>query len=243
LRRKKLTIVGTIAQNGAHGSTAIPGFPMKSRRENHRDAGGQGAVRIIGGQWRGTRLPVADAAGLRPTADRVRETLFNWLQADLAGARVLDLFAGSGALGLEAVSRGAREAVLVEQDPRLAESLRSVVARLQAGDRVEVVRANALEWLRAPLHGRFDLLLLDPPFAAGLWDQVLASLGPWLADHALLYLEAPLDATLRPGSEWLRQREGTTREVRYGLYRFAGRVPAGAATLAQAPGNDGATTQ
>ncbi len=212
---------------------------MKSRRET----GAPGAVRIIGGQWRGTRLPVADAAGLRPTPDRVRETLFNWLQAELPGARVLDLFAGSGALGLEAVSRGAREAFLVEHDPGLVESLRAAVARLQAGDRVEVVRADALAWLRAPLHGRFDLVLLDPPFAGGLWQPVLACLGPWLAERAWLYLEAPVDAGIQPGGEWLRHREGATREVRYGLYRFAGRAPAGTATLAAASGNDDATTE
>jgi 16S rRNA (guanine966-N2)-methyltransferase len=211
---------------------------MKGRRET----AARGAVRIIGGQWRGTRLAVADAPGLRPTPDRVRETLFNWLQAELRGARVLDLFAGSGALGLEAVSRGAREAFLVERDPRLAESLRATVARLQGGDQVEVVAADALAWLRAPLHGRFDLVLLDPPFDAGLWQPVLACLGPWLAERAWLYLEAPLDAAIDPGAGWTRHREGATREVRYGLYRHGGRTQAGAATLATAPGTDDATT-
>src|SRR3546814_3626920 len=107
-----------------------------------------GSVRIVGGSWRGTRLPVADVAGLRPTPDRVRETLFNWLQGSLPGARVLDLFAGTGALGLEAVSRGAREALLVERDPRLAGSLRDTIARLKGEDRVEVACADALAWLR-----------------------------------------------------------------------------------------------
>lgn len=208
-----------------------------------RETGAAGAVRIVGGHWRGTRLPVADATGLRPTPDRVRETLFNWLQPMLPGARALDLFAGSGALGLEAVSRGARNAVLVEHDPGLAQSLRAVVERLQAGDRVEVVRADALAWLRAPLHGRFDLVFLDPPFAAGLWRPVLDNLSPWLAEGAWLYLEAPLGTAIQPGGEWLPHREGATREVRYGLYRLAGRAAAGAATLPPASGNDGATTQ
>lgn len=230
----------TIAQNGAHGSTATHGFPMKQDREK---TGVAGAVRIIGGHWRGTRLPVADAGGLRPTPDRVRETLFNWLQAMLPGARVLDLFAGSGALGLEAISRGAREALLVERDPRLVDSLRAVVERLQAGDRVEVVRADALAWLRAPLHGRFDLVFLDPPFTMDLWQPVLECLEPWLAEGAWLYLEAPVAAAIQPGGEWLRHRESATREVRYSLYRRGGRAVAGAATLPAASGNDGATTE
>src|SRR5690606_40251179 len=153
-----------------------------------------GSVRIVAGRWRGTRLPVADAAGLRPTPDRVRETLFNWLQGRLAGANALDLFAGSGALGLEAVSRGASEAVLVERDPRLAGSLRGTVARLGAGDRVEVACADALAWLRASPRRAFDVVFLDPPFAAGLWEAVLAALEPWLAPDAWLYVESTADA-------------------------------------------------
>lgn len=194
-----------------------------------------GSVRIIAGQWRGTRLPVADAAGLRPTPDRVRETLFNWLQGSLPGARVLDLFAGSGALGLEAVSRGARGAVLVERDPRLAESLRATVARLGAGDRVEVACADALAWLRAAPRGTFDVVFVDPPFAADLWTPVLAALPPWLAPGAWLYLESPAGASTSPGAGWLPHREGTTREAQYALFRrdpgHDGRGPAGTDTL------------
>jgi 16S rRNA (guanine966-N2)-methyltransferase len=188
-------------------------------------AAAPGHVRIVGGEWRGTRLPVADAPGLRPTADRVRETLFNWLQPKLHGARVLDLFAGSGALGLEALSRGGREAWLVERDARQAESLRATIARLHAGERAHVVQADALAWLRAPLHGRFDIVFVDPPFASGLWQDVLATLPPWLADDAWLYLEAPADAAATPPG-WRLHREGRTREVRYALFQRA------AATLA-----------
>jgi len=175
-------------------------------------------VRIIGGHWRGTKLPVADVAGLRPTSDRVRETLFNWLQPILPGARVLDLFAGSGALGLEAVSRGAREAVLVERDPALAASLRQVAARLPDGDRVHVVCADALAWLReAP--GGFDLAFVDPPFAAGLWRPALDAVAARMADDAWLYVEAPHDADATPGADWRLHREGGTRDVRYVVYR------------------------
>jgi len=177
-----------------------------------------GTVRIVGGHWRGTRLPVADRDGLRPTSDRVRETLFNWLQPMLPGARVLDLFAGTGALGLEAASRGAREAVLVERDPALAASLREVVARLPDGDRVQIANDDALAWLRRS-DARFDLAFVDPPFAADLWAPTLAVLPEHLADDAWLYLESPADASPEPGPGWRLHREGRTRDVRYALYR------------------------
>ena len=169
-----------------------------------------GSVRIIGGRWRGTRLPVAELAGLRPSSDRVRETLFNWLAPMLPGARVLDLFAGSGALGLEALSRGAREAMLVERDARLAESLRQAVARLRAEGEARVVAADALAFLRAPVHGRFDIVFVDPPFAANLWPEAFASLAPWLADEAWLYVESPAAAGIEPGAGFGLHREGRT---------------------------------
>ena len=195
--------------------------------------GSRGYVRIIGGRWRGTRLPVPDAPGLRPSTDRVRETLFNWLQPKLPGARVLDLFAGSGVLGLEALSRGAREAILVERDPALVEALRLSVERLHARDQAQVLRADALALLRAPLHGRFDLVLLDPPFGQDLWRDALELLPPWLATDAWLYLEAPSAGAVAPGPEWLPHRAGRTRQVRYALYRRAPPAPDGAVTLAQ----------
>lgn len=203
---------------------------MSARRTGAQTGrGAPGHVRIVGGDWRGTRLPVADSPGLRPTSDRVRETLFNWLQPVLPGARVLDLFAGTGALGLEALSRGAREAWLVERDPRLADALRTTVARLHAGDRAHVAQADAPAWLRVPVQGRFDVVFLDPPFAAGLWSEVLAALPPWLADDAFLYVEAPLGEAQRPPSDWAPHREGSTRDVHYALYR---RSAGTAATLA-----------
>jgi 16S rRNA (guanine966-N2)-methyltransferase len=158
------------------------------------------------------------------------------------GLIVADFFAGTGALGLEALSRGAREAVLVERDPRLAESLRDVVARLQAGGQAQVVRADALAWLGAPLHGRFDLVFLDPPFDAGLWPGILPLLPPWLSEDAWLYVEAPLAAVVPLAPDWLPHREGSTREVRHALYRRARRAGAPTATLAVDPNADGAAT-
>ncbi len=223
LRRKKLTIEGIIAQNDAHVITALVELLMARSRD-----GASGEVRIIGGRWRGTRLPVTTTPGLRPTSDRVRETLFNLLQPVLPGARVLDVFAGSGALGLEALSRGAIEALLVEQDAAVVEALHGVIARLHAGSQAHVLRADAQTLLRMPLHGRFDVVFVDPPFDANLLESTLALLSPWLADHAWLYLERPLpgrsndDPAVARGLSGLGlmlHREGRTREARYALYR------------------------
>jgi 16S rRNA (guanine966-N2)-methyltransferase len=202
-------------------------------------AGAPGQVRVIGGRWRGTRLTVPPLPGLRPTPDRVRETLFNWLQPALPRARVLDLFAGSGALGLEAVSRGAAAALLVERDPRACEALREVVARLSAHDVVTVLRGDALAVLDAPLHGRFDIVFVDPPFAAGAWQAVLERLPAWLAEDAWLYLESPAGEPQRLPAGWQLHREGTTRGTRHALYRRPG---GGADTLAAVSENGLKTT-
>ncbi|GAB3090601.1 16S rRNA (guanine(966)-N(2))-methyltransferase RsmD [Lysobacter terrae] len=178
-----------------------------------------GKVRIIAGRWRGTRLDVPAAPGLRPTSDRVRETLFNWLQPMLAGARVLDLFAGSGALGLEAVSRGAAAAVLVERDAKLTAALRATAARLQGGEAVNVIQADALAWLNGQPDGSFDLAFVDPPFDANLWGGVLPALTSKLAEAGWLYVECPHSADAAPPPGWALHREGHTREVRFALYR------------------------
>lgn len=185
-------------------------------------------MRLIGGKWRGTRLEVPETPGLRPTSDRVRETLFNWLMPVLPGARVLDLFAGSGALGLEALSRGAGSAVLVERDRALATALGRTLARLEGGEAAHVINADALAWLASPSEDRFDLAFLDPPFAAGLWEAVVPRLVDRLGARAWLYVESPADATPALPADWALHREGRTREVRYALYR---RRPAAADTL------------
>lgn len=147
-------------------------------------------VRIVGGLWKRTRLPVADKPGLRPTPDRVRETLFNWLGQDLTGWRCVDAFAGTGALGLEAASRGATQVVLVEQDPDLVSTLRQITRKLEAG-MVEVRRANGLSVLRDLAGAELDLVFLDPPFDAGLFDKAVAAAVPALRPGGMLYLEAP----------------------------------------------------
>lgn len=180
-----------------------------------------GQVRIIGGRWRNTKLPVPLSPGLRPSSDRVRETLFNWLMPRLGGARVLDLFAGSGALGLEAVSRGAAQATLVERDAALSRQLRESVARLGAQDQITVVQADALQWLRQPAGPLADIAFVDPPFADGLWEAVIAGLPSHLAADAWLYVESPADQAPKMPATWLLHREGGTREVRFALYRRA----------------------
>ncbi|AXA85514.1 16S rRNA (guanine(966)-N(2))-methyltransferase RsmD [Lysobacter oculi] len=184
--------------------------------------GRAGSVRIIGGHWRGTRLPVADLDGLRPTADRVRETLFNWLMPVLPGARVLDLFAGSGALGFEALSRGAAAATLVERETGPATALREVAARLPGGEAAEIVRMDAISWLtQAAREGRrYDIAFIDPPFAGELWQPAIEAVAPLMADDAWLYVEMPVRgvATTLPEG-WRLHREARTREVACQLWR------------------------
>lgn len=182
-----------------------------------------GKVRIIAGRWRGSKLDVPALPGLRPSSDRVRETVFNWLQGEVAGARCLDVFAGSGALGFEAASRGAAQVCLIEQADAALASLNEAARRLDA-HQVEIIRADALAWLARPPDRQFDLVFIDPPFAAGLHDEVLMALLPWLAARAVLYVEAAREQVLPVlphGFSWRRQ--SSTRDVLFGLaWREAG---------------------
>jgi 16S rRNA (guanine(966)-N(2))-methyltransferase RsmD len=147
-------------------------------------------VRIIGGQWKRTRLPVANVPGLRPTPDRVRETLFNWLGQDLSGWRCIDAFAGTGALGLEAASRGASEVRLIEQDSALVAQLTRLQTRLQA-TAVRVERADGVSALKRLGAASMDLVLLDPPFDSTLLAQALPEAVRVLAPQGFVYMEAP----------------------------------------------------
>lgn len=178
-------------------------------------------MRIIGGRWRGTRLPVAQVAGLRPSPDRVRETLFNWLQPMLPGARVLDVFAGTGALGLEAVSRGAAYATLLERDAAAVGLLNQAIGKLRAHDQVQLVAVDALDWLGRRTADAYDIALVDPPFHDGAMAAVLPLLFPALRDHAWLYLETAPDGEPSLPQDWHLHRDGHTRDVHYALYRRA----------------------
>jgi len=180
-----------------------------------------GKVRIIAGSLRGSRLAVPDVPGLRPTPDRVRETLFNWLAPCIAGARCLDAFAGSGALGIEALSRGAGEVVFIERDPALAAALQANLERLRQV-RGRVIVGDALAELPQLAPG-FDLVFLDPPFALGLWSEAARAIGRGglLRPGALVYVEAPIDAVLALPEDWHVHREGRAGGVRFALYRPA----------------------
>ena len=161
-------------------------MPPPDRAATARPAG---EVRLIAGRYRRRTLPVADVPGLRPTPERVRGTLFNWLGQDLAGWRVLDAFAGSGALGFEAASRGAAEVLLLEADAALVRSLNSAKQTFGAAE-VRVERADAWAWLVRGPRAHFNLVLLDPPFGADRFADALALALPLLAPAGLIYLEA-----------------------------------------------------
>jgi 16S rRNA (guanine966-N2)-methyltransferase len=178
-----------------------------------------GRIRIIGGQLRNSRVDVPDLPGLRPTSERVRETLFNWLAPVIAGARCLDLYAGTGALGIEALSRGAASVQFVERDARAAQALRGNLARLKASGG-QVAAVDALGFLEEAAQP-YGLVFLDPPFALDLWAAVAQRLeqGGWLTAGALIYVESPRETALRLPDSWALHREGVAGEVRFGLYR------------------------
>lgn len=190
---------------------------MASRQKKHgrtARSGGAGTVRIIAGDWRGRRLPVLDAPGLRPTGDRARETLFNWLQGKTYGARCADLFAGSGALGFEAASRGARPVTLVERSRSLAESLRETASSL-AADQVGIFEGDALGWLAQQAPASLDLVFVDPPFDTDLADRALEALAgsSVLADGALVYLECPRGGAPANMHGFLEEKSKTLGDV------------------------------
>jgi 16S rRNA (guanine966-N2)-methyltransferase len=177
----------------------------------------QGSVRIIAGEWRGRRIAVPDGTQVRPTPDRVRETVFNWLHDTLVGARCLDLYAGTGVLGFETLSRGAADTWFVEQDAALIATLQATAQKLGATPRV--FRRDALAFLREPPAALFDVVFLDPPYAQPL-EPLLDLVPRWLAPHALVYVERPRGAGLPPvpGAAWLKQSHAGA--VDYGLLRF-----------------------
>lgn len=184
-----------------------------------RTGAGANRLRIVGGLWRSRVLRFPDAAGLRPTPDRVRETLFNWLGQRLDGLACVDLFAGSGALGFEALSRGAAHVVLVERDRRVCDQLRRSAEELGAQG-VAVEQADALAWL-ATTPERFDVAFVDPPYASDLAERALAALEPRLNAGARVYVEAARLPAL-PSPAWSRLREASAGAVRYALLEFAG---------------------
>lgn len=173
----------------------------------NRNAADQNSVRLVAGRWRGRRIRFPDGEGLRPTPARLRETLFNWLMHDVRDARVLDLFAGSGALAFEALSRGARSALLVDASPAVCAQLTRELAQLAGAD-ARVQRGDALALLRQPPAATFDLVFLDPPFHQELPAQAIPLLeqSGLLADQAWIYVEAEQDPAAVPANWRLHRR-------------------------------------
>ena len=188
---------------------------MLSARAGRRLSVKANEVRIVGGLWRSRRIRFAPRADLRPSPDRVRETLFNWLGQDLTGFHCLDLFAGSGALGFEAASRGANRVVMVERDAAAFKSLGSN-RDLLAARQVELVKGDALEFVRSD-SCVYDVIFLDPPFAADYWSRLMPLLPSRLKADGLLYCES--GAKLDAGTDWEVVRSGRAGQVNYQLLK------------------------
>ncbi|NHN79312.1 16S rRNA (guanine(966)-N(2))-methyltransferase RsmD [Azotobacter chroococcum] len=198
--------------------------PARPSRPAARPHGGQGLLRIIGGEWRSRRFAFPEAPGLRPTPDRVRETLFNWLAPHVEGARVLDPFAGSGALYLEALSRGAGQALALDLNGEAVASLRRHLDSLRCGNG-QLLQGDALRYLEHQSPSPFDLVFLDPPFHQDLLTpacRLLEERG-WLARDAWIYTEseAPPSALGLPDN-WRLHREKQAGQVHYALWQRTG---------------------
>jgi 16S rRNA (guanine966-N2)-methyltransferase len=185
---------------------------------------GNNQLRVIGGQWRGRKLNFADGEGLRPTMDRVRETLFNWLQADIVGARCLDLFSGSGALGLEALSRYAAEVVMIDKNPQAIRMIRQNL-ELLAVENAQLIQSDAKKYLQNQLadpseHNKFDIVFLDPPFNQHLVPVFceLLQQSQCLSDNALIYIEIEKSTKLPPlPDSWTVLKEKKAGQLAYYL--------------------------
>ena len=180
-----------------------------------------GTLRIIGGRWRGRKIHFADLPDVRPTPDRIRETLFNWLQTDIVEARCLDCFAGSGALGFEALSRGASKLVMIDQNPKIVKQLQETANTLQCLDKVELHQAK-IPSQSLVLNEQFSIILLDPPFRTGLLGKCIA----WLeqqncfAEYALIYVEAEKELTELPvPAHWQLLKTKVAGQVSYHLFK------------------------
>jgi len=178
-----------------------------------------GVLRIIAGKWRGRKIPFPDVESLRPTPDRIRETLFNWLQNEIGDSRCLDLFSGSGALGLEAASRGARHVDLIELDNQATRQLQENCQQLSA-EQCHVIKSTAQGFLTATVQ-QYDIVFIDPPFQAGLWTEIADLLvkNKILVDNARIYLECPKKQDLPAlPLQWQLLKEKTAGDVRYCLF-------------------------
>jgi len=194
-------------------------FMQQSKSNNiKRQSSGNNQVRIIGGSMRGRKISFAAGEGLRPTLDRIRETLFNWLVADIHGAICLDLYAGSGALGLEAISRGAKSVILVDASSQVTNNLKKTLRSLSL-DNVKVVNQKAQQFLTGN-EQLFDLVFLDPPFEKGMLGSILEQIKPHLSEDALVYVEQEnASSTVSFGEQWQLIKSKKTGRFCYSLIR------------------------
>lgn len=181
--------------------------------------GGAGKIRIIGGDWRGRRLQVMEQYGLRPTPDRVRETLFNWLMPYLPGATCLDVCAGTGVLAFEGLSRGADSAVLLEKDRHVVAKLQEIKTILQADVQIHCV--NALQYLQQTSSQKYDVVFVDPPYDLQLHSRLFEALqqNGWLAENALIYTEKDRKYTFEVPENWQIHKQGKAGQIEYFLYQ------------------------
>jgi 16S rRNA (guanine966-N2)-methyltransferase len=193
-----------------------------SNKPARKKTGSANSLRIIGGTWRGRKLQFPSAEGLRPTPDRVRETLFNWLAPHITDAHCLDLFSGSGALGFEALSRGAASATLLDRLSQACSQLGTNCGILRANEQTTIINHDVLAWLEQPATQTFDIVFLDPPYHQGLIGPCAALLNDngYLHSGSLVYMETASDEDLPalPDS-WVTHREKQAGQVRYALYR------------------------
>jgi len=197
-------------------------MPAKPKKNRKPEKNKEGSFRIIGGEHGSRRLSFPEAEGLRPTTDRVKETVFNWLRNEIPGAKVLDLFAGSGALGFEAASRGASEVQFVELNKQAVRYLQSNCDRLKLD--AAVSNTDALSYLQQSAEFSFDLIFIDPPFRKGLVDEVLQTIidRKLLRPNGLVYLETEAElAQLQLGLKWRELKAKTAGQVSYRLFSRA----------------------
>ena len=177
-------------------------------------------LRIIGGEWKRRQLAFASIEGLRPTPDRVRETLFNWLMWDVQNSKVLDLCAGSGALAFEALSRGAAQVVMIEPNRTQAEFLQQNLELLRVTKAQAQLKVSTAQQALNSLKGQFDLVFLDPPYSLDLWEELSHLSDPLISENALIYVEADRDLnTLKLPNSWQKIKDTKAGTVRAGLYR------------------------
>jgi len=194
-------------------------MPRRRQQNPSQKQAPSGQVRIISGLWRGRKLPVHDAEGLRPTTDRVKETLFNWLAQDIPHAKCLDLFAGSGGLGFESASRQADKVTMLEMNSQAFAQLKTNIASLKASN-IEAIHTDSLAFLRQSGQA-YDVVFIDPPFRQGLLQESVALLeqNGWLADNAMIYIECEKELAIADlPSNWELYREKTAGQVCYRLF-------------------------